>query len=223
MNIFKMPFSIISDKNLFFNEIRDGIDIKNKIIFQLIPTFIFFFIYGFVIGLSQSPLQGLSSAIKLPIMFLLTLFICFPTLYIFSLLLGLKNSAVQYFSVVLTLLTITSTILIAFAPISLFFVMTSKNYQFFKLLNVIIFTISGIIGLQYFNSGLTILYSENRKSKGLLFNVWIVLYCFVGSQLAWIMRPFFGHPKLPFEIFRDLNGNFYFNIIKAVSELLGFS
>ena len=42
--------------------------------------------YGAVIGFSHSWLQALSSAIKLPIVFLLTLAICLPTLYLFNLL-----------------------------------------------------------------------------------------------------------------------------------------
>lgn len=51
---------------------------------------------------------------------------------------------------------------------------------------------------------------------------WILLYAFVGTQLAWTLRPFFGAPGLPFELFRNLGGTFYADIFAALGEILGF-
>ena len=44
-----------------------------------------------------------------------------------------------------------------------------------------------------------------------LVNLWIVVYAFVGSQMAWTLRPFVGAPSMRFELFRQLGGNFYFS------------
>jgi hypothetical protein len=55
-----------------------------------------------------------------------------------------------------------------------------------------------------------------------MLGVWVLLYAFVGSQLAWTLRPFFGAPGLEFELFRGLGGNFYSNIFVSIGELLGF-
>ncbi len=44
--------------------------------------------YGLVLGFSNGLLQALASAIKLPVLFFLTLAICLPTLYLFNLLFG---------------------------------------------------------------------------------------------------------------------------------------
>jgi hypothetical protein len=52
--------------------------------------------------------------------------------------------------------------------------------------------------------------------------LWIALYAFVGSQMAWTLRPFVGAPGLPFELFRQLGGNFYANILASIGEILGF-
>jgi hypothetical protein len=49
--------------------------------------------------------------------------------------------------------------------------------------------------------------------------MWIVLYGFVGTQLAWTLRPFFGDPGKPFEIFRPLEGNFYVNVVNTIASL----
>lgn len=50
----------------------------------------------------------------------------------------------------------------------------------------------------------------------------MILYAFVGSQLAWTIRPFVGAPSIPFEPFRQLGGNFYTNIFASLGEVLGF-
>jgi hypothetical protein len=58
--------------------------------------------------------------------------------------------------------------------------------------------------------------------RGLVMYVWIVLYAFVGSQMAWTLRPFIGYPDAKFELIRELGGNFYSNILLSVGEILGF-
>ncbi|NLF02563.1 MAG: actin-binding WH2 domain-containing protein, partial [Anaerolineales bacterium] len=45
---------------------------------------------------------------------------------------------------------------------------------------------------------------------------------FVGSQMAWMLRPFIGAPGMEFELFRQMGGNFYANIIASIGEILGF-
>jgi len=52
--------------------------------------------------------------------------------------------------------------------------------------------------------------------------MWIVVYAFVGSQMAWTLRPFIGAPSMKFELFRQLGGNFYANILASLGEFLGF-
>jgi hypothetical protein len=51
-----------------------------------------------------------------------------------------------------------------------------------------------------------------------LLNLWVVLYGFVGTQLAWTLRPFFGDPDKAFEIFRNIEGNFYVNILHSIAS-----
>ncbi len=47
----------------------------------------------------------------------------------------------------------------------------------------------------------------------------LLLYAFVGTQLGWTLRPFFGAPNQPFELFRKgRTGNFYENIIQTISK-----
>jgi hypothetical protein len=59
-----------------------------------------------------------------------------------------------------------------------------------------------------------------RPASRTLLYVWIALFGFVGTQLAWVLRPFFGDPGQPFELFRNLDGTFFGNIIGTLGDFL---
>lgn len=217
--------AILRSRLQFFHEIRDGIDLPRKLRAMLISSLAFFALYGAVMGSAHSVWQALSSAVKLPILFLATLFICSPTLYIFNVLFGSNQSLRQNIALILTAVTVTAVLLLSFAPITLFFLLTTSQYQFFKLLNVGIFTIAGIMGVRFLSQGMRVVAdmgTEGDRSLRLVLRLWMFLYAFVGSQLAWTIRPFMGAPSLPFELFRQLGGNFYTNIFASIGEILGF-
>jgi hypothetical protein len=54
-----------------------------------------------------------------------------------------------------------------------------------------------------------------------LLYIWIALFGFVGTQLGWTLRPFFGSPGRPFAIFRPIEGTFYGDIFETIGRLLG--
>jgi hypothetical protein len=60
-----------------------------------------------------------------------------------------------------------------------------------------------------------------RPASMTLLYIWIALFGFVGTQLAWTLRPFFGSPHEPFEPFRDIEGTFYADIIRTIGDLFG--
>lgn len=217
--------TILRNRIYFFHEIRDGIELQRKLRAMLISSLIFFALYGAVMGSTHSLWQALSSAVKLPILFLATLFICAPTLYFFNVLFGSNQSLLQNVALIMTALTVTAVLLLSFAPITLFFLLTTSQYQFFKLLNVGIFTIAGSMGILFLSQGMRIVAgvgTEGEDSRRIVLYAWMFLYAFVGSQLAWTIRPFIGAPSIPFELFRQLGGNFYTNIIVSFGEILGF-
>ncbi len=107
----------------------------------------------------------------------------------------------------------------------MFFLLTSSNYQFFKLLNVATFAVAGLVGVRFLVQGMRAVSADAADGAAARKNVvllWIVIYAFVGSQVAWTLRPFVGAPSMKFELFRQLGGNFYTNIFASIGELLGF-
>ncbi len=217
--------TILRNRIHFFHEIRDGIGLQEKMRAMFTSSILFFALFGAVLGSTHSLWQTLSSAVKLPILFLATLIICAPTLYFFNVLFGSNQSLTQNVALILTAITVTAVLLLAFAPIILFFLLTTSQYQFFKLLNVGIFMASGTMGVMFLSQGMRIVAGEgdgNDKARRWVLRLWMLLYAFVGSQLAWTIRPFIGAPSIEFELFRQLGGNFYTNIFSSLGEILGF-
>jgi hypothetical protein len=217
--------TILRNQYHFFIEIRDGIGLQEKMRAMLISSVAFLALYGAVLGSTHSLWQALSSAAKLPILFLATLIVCAPTLYFFNVLFGSSQSITQNIAIILTGITVTAVILLSFAPITMFFLLTTSHYQFFKLLNVAIFVIAGIAGVVFLSHGMRVVSASGNEGSGArrwLLYIWIVVYAFVGSQMAWTLRPFIGAPSMGFELFRQLGGNFYTNIFASIGEILGF-
>lgn len=225
MNDLAVIEKILRDRRHFFYELRDGIDLRHKMRAMLISSIAFFALYGAVMGSTHSLWQALSSAVKLPILFLATLFVCAPTLYFFNVLFGSNQSLTQNVALILTAITVTAVLLLSFAPITLFFLLTTSQYQFFKLLNVLIFAVSGAMGIVFLSQGMRIVSAggqTDERARRWVLRLWMLVYAFVGSQMAWTIRPFIGAPSIEFELFRQLGGNFYTNIFVSIGEILGF-
>ena len=216
---------IFRDRFTFFAEIREEVELREKIVSMLIASFVFLALYGGVMGASNSIPQVFTSALKLPALFVITLVICAPSLYFFNILFGSQQTILQNIALILTAMTTTAVLLVSLAPVTLFFLTTTSEYQFFKLLNVSIFAISGAMGLVFLKQGFeNSVDAENEQGRGsrrLLFVLWMFLYGFVGTQMAWTLRPFMGAPDEPFMLVRQVGGNFYGNVVNSLISLLG--
>ncbi|MEV6844282.1 hypothetical protein [Actinoplanes sp. NPDC051411] len=249
---------------------------------MLISSGIALAVYGAVLGSFHSALMALTSAVKLPLLFLVTLAICLPTLYLFNLVFGARLSIRQSLAMVMVALTVTAMLALAFAPISLFFLITAPDYAFFKLLNVAILALSALVGLRFLTGGMKVLnqhgllaaepatpaatpaaapvspagpapavspaaspagengslvavalaphpqpfphprplrQNEPTPPSMTLLYIWILLFGFVGTQLAWTLRPFFGSPDKPFSLYREIDGNFYAEVFRTLAHL----
>ena len=274
---------ILRDRAGIWDQIIGERDLPKLILRMLLTSAISLAAYGAVLGASNGWLQSLVSTVKLPLLFLATLAICLPTLYLFNLVFGARLSVLQACALIMVAITVTAVLTFAFAPISLFFLITARSYAFFKLLNVAILALTALIGLRFLTSGMRALNNHvvvgsmlsnqvvvpaelperelvsatvggaadlaarppngdaptarqnqnaakakapqpaagERPASMLLLYIWILLFGFVGTQLAWTLRPFFGSPGKPFELFRDIGGTFYGDILGTLGSLLG--
>lgn len=227
MNHFAILMVFLRDRSQFLTDIDHSKKLDRAIVAFLSSSSAFFAIYGAIMGSFSGWLQMFSSAIKLPALYLITLMICLPTLFFFEIIIsGSKRSFTQYLALLLASISLISVMLFGFAPITLFFRISIDNYLFFKFLNVTILAISGFIGISFFYQSMLHIGAQEidtLKFRNKVIFGWLALYGFVGCQLGWTLRPFFGAPGAPFELVRELEGNFYLHFLKMIAEALGFN
>ncbi len=94
-------------------------------------------------------MQMLASAVKLPLLFFLTLLVTLPSLYVFNALVGSRLSVVSVIRLLVAMLGVMLAVLAAFGPIVVFFSVSTESYPFMKLLNVLIAAMAGVLGLAF--------------------------------------------------------------------------
>jgi hypothetical protein len=97
----------------------------------------------------HSYMQLLASTVKLPLLFLLTLVVTFPSLYVFNALVGSRLRFLPLLRLLIASLCVTMAMLAAFGPIVLFFSVSTTSYPFMILLNVFFCSVAGLLGLKF--------------------------------------------------------------------------
>lgn len=93
--------------------------------------------------------QMFASSIKVPLLFLLTLVVTFPSLYVFSALLGVELYPAALLRMILSAIVVTLALGASFGPITAFFALSTTNYHFMVVLTVVVFGFGGIVGLVF--------------------------------------------------------------------------
>lgn len=94
-------------------------------------------------------LQLIATTIKVPALFYLTLIVTFPSLYVFNALVGSRLKLRGVLALLIASLAINLAVLSSLGPIVLFFSASTKSYAFIQLLNVVVFTVAGSLGLAF--------------------------------------------------------------------------
>lgn len=224
---------LLQDRIGIFSEIATQKDLGIMISHYGIMALVFSAVYGLFMGFFSGGLQIISVMIKVPVLLFGTLAICIPSLFTFNVILGSKLSFKQTFAVSVMSTYMLTLILVSLAPIMLFFSISSDNRSFIVLLNVVFFSISGVFSMSLLWHSMKYLsmrhlhheeiepaaslVTETSCSK--IIKIWTVIYVFVGTQMAWLLRPFIGIPG-EFAWIREIGGNIYMAIGRNILDLL---
>ncbi len=186
--------------------------------------------YGAAMGWWRDPQQALFTAIKFPLIILLTALGNALINGMLAPLLGLNIPFRQSFSAIVMSFAITSAIFGAFSPLMAFMVWNvpplasgkigALAYNFILLGHVLVIALAGTTG----NLRLFQLLSKVGGSRAVAVRVlaaWLAGNFFLGSQLSWILRPFIGAPGLPVEFLRKnaMQGNFYETVFHTLQNV----
>jgi hypothetical protein len=113
-------------------------------------------IYGFFMGwyalFSREPAnywQIVASTVKLPALFLLTLVVTFPSLYVFNALLGCGLTFTSTLRLLVGAIVINVTVAASMGPILGFFTVSTTSYPFMIILNVALLAVAGVVALTF--------------------------------------------------------------------------
>lgn len=230
---FELFDGLLRRRESYFETIFKGQEVGPLIRWSLLATILLSALYGLTMGAASFAnadwgvafAQSASAAVKVPLLFLISLLVTFPVLYFVIVLMGSRLSFSQTLALILLAVTMNAILLAGCAPIVLFFIFTGSGYTFIKFLHVLIFGFSGAWAMMALWQGLRSMCEKSDlypKQAVRILQVWILVFGFVGTQMAWSLRPFIGDPDQEFQIFRKNQGsNIYFSLWKSLGGEIG--
>jgi hypothetical protein len=188
-------------------------------------------LYGATIGLGRAPLQALYTAVKFPLLIVLTTAGNALLIGMVAQLLGLGISFRQSALAVTTSFAVAAAVLGSLSPVTFYLWLNTPSFaseqaltahNFTLVTHVAVIAFAGVTG----NVSLFRLLADlggSRVTAGRILAAWLAGNMFLGCQLSWIMRPFIGSPRLPVEFFRAeaFQGTFYESVFRALLNLAG--
>lgn len=108
----------------------------------------------------------LATAAKVPLLFLLTLAVTFPSLYVASALGRSRLGSTDMLRLMLIAIAINMTLLASLGPVVAFFTLSTNSYPFMALLNVLFFGVSGAVGFFFLQRALRAVFGPARVDEG---------------------------------------------------------
>ncbi len=216
----KIVEELLKRRKETFSRIKAGGNLTSFLLNANLSIVLFGAVYGATMGAYPGGIHVLFNILKIPLLLLISLYVSLPTYYVLDAFSGGDVSFTQVASVLMSSFSIMATVLLAFVPVNLFFILTTPNssfqtYAFIVLLNVLIFTIAGLAGLGYLAAGMENIHSSRRWVNGFL--IGLLVQVFVGTQLAWVLRPYFDGGVF----LRPLEGNFYIALFRLLARVFG--
>jgi hypothetical protein len=187
-------------------------------------------IYGATLGLWRDELQAVFTALKFPLLVFLT---CGANAALNGCLGQLLGSGMGFRQTTLAILmsfAVTAIVLAAVAPIMLFLLWNTPplaegnavgGHSLTLLAHVGMIAFAGVIGVRRLFR-LVVQTSGSAAAARRVLLGWLVGNLLLGSQLAWVLRPFIGSPQLAVEFLRPdpLRGNFFEAVWHALRHFL---
>lgn len=191
-----------------------------------------FGLYGFTVGFWRHPLMGVFVAFKMPALIFLTLAGNGLLNGMFGLLLGSGLGLRQSLMAQLMSFTVAALVLGALASVTFFMALNAPAadapnaataHSHFLVAHTILIALAGVIAnLHLARLLLAVTPPGSRTAAPTLF-AWLTGNAFLGAQLSWVMRPFFGTPSIEVAFLRPhpFNGTFYETVWNSFEKITG--
>lgn len=194
---------------------------RSALLRLLLPIVLFGMLYGAVLGAFGGITpdrweQMLYSAIKVPMLLLVTFAVCLPSFFVLNTLLGVRDDFGVALRALISVQSVLTIVLASFAPYTAMWYVSTTGYGSATLFNGVMFFIASIVAQFALRRLYRPLIAIDPRHR-ILMRTWLVLYVIVGIQMAWVLRPFVGNPATPTTFFRTEN---FGNAFEAIGRLL---
>jgi hypothetical protein len=182
--------------------------------------------YGAVMGCfggvgGSRALQPLYSAVKVPLLLLVTFALSLPSFFVLNTLLGVREDFPRVLRGLAATQAALTVVLASMAPLTAFWYASSGDYHQALAFNALVFAAASVSAQFLLRRWYRPLILRNPRHRVLL-RGWLVIYAFVGIQTGWVLRPFVGHPAGPTRFFRpDAWGNAYVEVTHTLWKAVG--
>jgi len=174
--------------------------------------------YGGVAG--SRILQVVYSAVKVPFLLFATFLLSLPSFFVTNTLLGLRSDFPRVIRALMSTQAGLTIILSALAPFTAFWYVSGSAYQPAILFNGVMFGVASFSAQWMLRRSYVPLVRANPRHRWML-RTWLVIYVFVGIQMAWVLRPFIGDPSAPVQFFREGSwSNAYEVVIQMIWDVV---
>ncbi len=185
--------------------------------------------YGISMGLWNSWEMASYAGIKFPLVVIATLTVNALINGMFAMVLGSGISFRQSIQFLFTAFAICSLILGALSPITLGMAMQGPStegadarifHSVTLLTHVFMISYAGIVSHSILLGALK-KYALTKWAAIQTFIAWLLGNLFVGAQIGWISRPFFGSPRAPIEFLREnkFDSSFYESVFRSLQNI----
>jgi hypothetical protein len=182
-------------------------------------------LYGAVMGTYSGLAPGrfhqlLYSGIKVPLLLLATFLLCLPSFFVINTVAGLRDDFGRVLRALIGTQSCVTVILASLAPFTAVWYLSCADYRLALLFNALMFAIASFAAQVVVGRYYRPLIRRAPRHR-LLLRVWLLLYVFVGIQMAWVLRPFIGDPDLPVAFVRaEAWGNAYVVVASLIAHAI---
>jgi hypothetical protein len=145
--------------------------------------------------------QIVFSAVKVPLLLVVTFWLTLPSFFIVNTLLGLRADFETSLKALGASQAVLTVVLTSLAPLTALWYLSVPDYQDAILFNAATFVIASGAAQLSLRRAYRLLVARNRRHRWML-RLWMIVYAFVGIQMGWVLRPFVGDPAIATTFFR---------------------
>ncbi len=184
-------------------------------------------VYGSSMGITRGGFPAAVSALKLPLLYILTLSVCLPCFYLLNGLFGPRLRLRSCIRLLLLAVSANAIAVLSYAPVSFFFSFTTSTgtatgYRFMILMHVAVFAVAGALSLGVIGMIFREAAAAHRATlRPAFLAAFALVYGLVGMQMAWVLRPWVGSWGIDYTPFRPIESSIFETLGKLIAESMG--